>query len=156
MHHELQKYVIDRVLEDDGITGDQYGSFAPEHIKEERQRLKQERVSLYLACCLRVVSSAAAMITVYSCYSHQGILCHLQARAKARRQAEKDRLAQQADKKKAQARSQISAAGEKAKKTVQQARPRADPTDSSSESDSDSSSESSSDDESSSSSSDSD
>ena len=41
----LQKYVIDRVLEDDGVTGDQYGPFNPEHIKEERERLKQSKVS---------------------------------------------------------------------------------------------------------------
>lgn len=43
--------MIDRVLEDDGITGDQYGSFAPDHIKEERQRIKQERVRLLSTPC---------------------------------------------------------------------------------------------------------
>jgi len=37
--------VIDHILEDDGVTGDQYGPFDAETIKEERQRLKGEKVS---------------------------------------------------------------------------------------------------------------
>ena len=40
----MQKYVIDRILEDDGVTGDQYGPYDAETIKEERQRLKGEKV----------------------------------------------------------------------------------------------------------------
>lgn len=47
----LQKYVIDRVLEDDGATGDQYGPYAPEHIKEERERLKKQKVRLHHTRC---------------------------------------------------------------------------------------------------------
>lgn len=47
----LQKYVIDRVLEDDGATGDQYGPYAPEHIKEERERLKKQKVRLHHTLC---------------------------------------------------------------------------------------------------------
>ncbi|DBA84015.1 hypothetical protein WJX77_008857 [Trebouxia sp. C0004] len=39
----LKKYVIDRILEDDGVTGDQYGPYDAETIKEERQRLKGEK-----------------------------------------------------------------------------------------------------------------
>ncbi|KAL0047664.1 hypothetical protein WJX82_008800 [Trebouxia sp. C0006] len=64
----LKKYVIDRILEDDGVTGDQYGPYDAETIKEERQRLKGEK-----------------------------------ARAKARREAEKEKLAKQASKRKASA-----------------------------------------------------
>ena len=37
--------MIDHILEDDGVTGDQYGPFDAETIKEERQRLKGEKVS---------------------------------------------------------------------------------------------------------------
>lgn len=47
----LQKYVIDRVLEDDGATGDQYGPYAPEHVKEERERLKKQKVGLHCRRC---------------------------------------------------------------------------------------------------------
>ena len=46
----LQKYVIDRILEDDGVTGDQYGPYDEETIKEERQRLKGEKVSRQHDC----------------------------------------------------------------------------------------------------------
>lgn len=36
--------VLDRVLEEDGITGDAYGLFEPEFVKEERERVKREKV----------------------------------------------------------------------------------------------------------------
>ena len=48
----LQKYVIDGILEDDGATGDQYGPYDPETIKEERQRLKQRKVT---TSCMRML-----------------------------------------------------------------------------------------------------
>lgn len=46
LHCGLQKYVIDRLLEDDGATGDQYGPYDAEHVKEERDRIKRQKVRL--------------------------------------------------------------------------------------------------------------
>lgn len=35
--------VLDRILEEDGITGDAYGPYDPEYIEDERARRKEER-----------------------------------------------------------------------------------------------------------------
>lgn len=40
----LKKFVIDRVLEDDGAVGDQYGPFEPETIAENREILQRRKV----------------------------------------------------------------------------------------------------------------
>lgn len=57
LHCGLQKYVIDRLLEDDGATGDQYGPYDADHIKEERERIKRQKVRLHqtlvsVYCCI--------------------------------------------------------------------------------------------------------
>ena len=157
----LQKYVIDRVLEDDGVTGDQYGPFNAEHIKEERERLKQSKVSthhillqrhflghakldkllttrLQLLDCKFLGDSDVASLA--HCPRFCRSLHQLQAHAKARREAEKEKLAKQASKQKVQARSQIAAAGSKVKETAQKAVPTQKPASDSSSSDDESSS----------------
>lgn len=40
----LKKFVIDRLLEDDGAVGDQYGPFEPETIAENREVLQRRKV----------------------------------------------------------------------------------------------------------------
>jgi hypothetical protein len=40
--------VLDRALEEDGITGDQYGPYDPDYVKEERKRTQSEKVG----CCV--------------------------------------------------------------------------------------------------------
>ena len=42
--------VLDRVLEEDGITGDAYGPYDPEFIQEERERIAREKVRGCLTC----------------------------------------------------------------------------------------------------------
>ncbi len=37
-------FVLDRVLEEDGITGDAYGPYDPDFVVEERQRVAREKV----------------------------------------------------------------------------------------------------------------
>ncbi len=44
----LKKFVIDRILEDDGAVGDQYGPFEPETIAENRDVLRRRRVTISL------------------------------------------------------------------------------------------------------------
>ena len=44
--------VLDRVLEEDGLTGDQYGPYDPEFVAEERDRLKHRKVG---AVCMFAV-----------------------------------------------------------------------------------------------------
>lgn len=39
-----QVFVLDRVLEEDGITGDQYGPYDEEFIAEERDRQQYDKV----------------------------------------------------------------------------------------------------------------
>ena len=41
--------VLDRVLEEDGITGDAYGPYDPEFVQEERERITREKVRLPVA-----------------------------------------------------------------------------------------------------------
>ncbi len=36
--------VLDRVLEEDGVTGDAYGPYDPEFVQEERERIAREKV----------------------------------------------------------------------------------------------------------------
>lgn len=40
----LQIFVLDRVLEEDGITGDAYGPYDTDFVVEERQRVAREKV----------------------------------------------------------------------------------------------------------------
>ena len=40
----LQVFVLDRLLEEDGITGDAYGPYEPAFVAEERQRVAREKV----------------------------------------------------------------------------------------------------------------
>jgi hypothetical protein len=37
-------WVLDRVLEEDGVTGDAYGPFEPDFVQEERARIKRDKV----------------------------------------------------------------------------------------------------------------
>lgn len=37
-------FVLDRVLQEDGITGDAYGPYDPRFIQEERERISREKV----------------------------------------------------------------------------------------------------------------
>ncbi len=37
-------FVLDRVLEEDGITGDAYGPYDAEFIQEERERIARDKV----------------------------------------------------------------------------------------------------------------
>jgi hypothetical protein len=37
-------FVLDRVLEEDGITGDAYGPYDADFVVEERQRVAREKV----------------------------------------------------------------------------------------------------------------
>lgn len=46
----LKKFVIDRILEDDGAVGDQYGPFEPETIAENREVLQRRKVRLLQKC----------------------------------------------------------------------------------------------------------
>ena len=51
----LQVFVLDRVLEEDGITGDAYGPYDPDLVDEERRRVAREKVccpNLSLLVCL--------------------------------------------------------------------------------------------------------
>jgi hypothetical protein len=41
----LQVFVLDRLIEDDGIRGDEYGEFDKAVVTEERARLKREKVT---------------------------------------------------------------------------------------------------------------
>ena len=45
---QLQVFVLDRLIEDDGIRGDEYGEFEKTVVAEERARLKREKVE---SCC---------------------------------------------------------------------------------------------------------
>ena len=44
----LQVFVLDRVLEEDGITGDAYGPYDADIVAEERERVAREKVLLQL------------------------------------------------------------------------------------------------------------
>ncbi len=37
-------FVLDRLLEEDGVTGDQYGPYDPEFVVSERERLRRDKV----------------------------------------------------------------------------------------------------------------
>ena len=39
-----QVFVLDRLLEEDGVTGDQYGPYDPEFVVSERERLRRDKV----------------------------------------------------------------------------------------------------------------
>lgn len=41
-----QFLVLDRLLEEDGVTGDAYGPYDPDFVEEERDRLAQDKVHL--------------------------------------------------------------------------------------------------------------
>jgi hypothetical protein len=41
----FQVFVLDRLIEDDGIRGDEYGDFDKNTVAEERARLKREKVT---------------------------------------------------------------------------------------------------------------
>lgn len=41
-------FVLDRVLEEDGITGDAYGPYDADIVAEERERVAREKVLLQL------------------------------------------------------------------------------------------------------------
>lgn len=45
----LQVFVLDRVLEEDGITGDAYGPYDAVFVAEERERVAREKVLLQLS-----------------------------------------------------------------------------------------------------------
>ena len=66
----LQKYVIDRVLEDDGVTGDQYGPYTPETIKEERERLKIDKVrprnAVFEQCIVRCIEVDHCVLLMFA------------------------------------------------------------------------------------------
>ena len=50
-----QVFVLDRLLEEDGMTGDAYGPYDPEFVAEERQRVAREKVLFhtpYSCLCL--------------------------------------------------------------------------------------------------------
>lgn len=126
------------------MTGDQYGPYDPDTIKEERDRLKSQKViavdsmptSVYHKMHTRVRTSKL-LISAWFCLCHFGpdsCLVHfsfqshqpltlLQANAKARQQAEKEKLAKQAAKKRSQAQSQVSSGAAKIKNAVQDALP---------------------------------
>lgn len=42
--------VLDRVLEEDSVTGDAYGPYDAEHVKEERARLRVQKARAGLSC----------------------------------------------------------------------------------------------------------
>lgn len=42
--------VLDRVLEEDSVTGDAYGPYDPDHVKEERARLRVQKARRGLPC----------------------------------------------------------------------------------------------------------
>ena len=48
--HVFQVFVLDRLIEDDGIRGDEYGDFDKNTVAEERARLKREKVTPGIAC----------------------------------------------------------------------------------------------------------
>ena len=37
-------FVLDRLLEEDGVTGDQYGPYDPAFVASERERLREDKV----------------------------------------------------------------------------------------------------------------
>jgi hypothetical protein len=39
-----QVFVLDRVLEEDGVTGDAYGPYDADFVAEERERLQRDKV----------------------------------------------------------------------------------------------------------------
>ena len=54
-----QVFVLDRVLEEDGITGDAYGPYDAEFVAEERERAQRDKVGppqpllrSALCCCV--------------------------------------------------------------------------------------------------------
>lgn len=51
----LQVFVLDRLIEDDGVRGDEYGPYDKETVSEERARLEREKV---LAQCCKTQSNA--------------------------------------------------------------------------------------------------
>ena len=44
--------MLDRILEEDGITGDAYGPYDPDFVVEERQRVAREKVLSRIFCSL--------------------------------------------------------------------------------------------------------
>lgn len=51
--------MLDRVLEEDGVTGDAYGPYDPDFVEDERERLAEEEVrfSTFLDGSLHLVPS---------------------------------------------------------------------------------------------------
>ena len=41
-----QVFVLDRLLEEDGVTGDQYGPYDPAFVASERERVRQDKVRM--------------------------------------------------------------------------------------------------------------
>jgi hypothetical protein len=56
----FQVFVLDRLIEDDGIRGDEYGDFDKNTVAEERARLKREKVTPGIACNLRSTAASVA------------------------------------------------------------------------------------------------
>lgn len=52
--------VLDRILEEDGITGDAYGPYNPEYIEDERARRKEEKEADKRAAARRKAKKAGA------------------------------------------------------------------------------------------------
>ena len=42
--HGAQVFVLDRLLEEDGVTGDQYGPYDPDFVVSERERQRRDKV----------------------------------------------------------------------------------------------------------------
>lgn len=43
-HAPAQVFVLDPLLEEDGVTGDQYGPYDPAFVASERERLRDDKV----------------------------------------------------------------------------------------------------------------
>ena len=52
-----QVFVLDRVLEEDGMTGDAYGPYDADFVAEERERVAQEKV-LFASLPLVITTSS--------------------------------------------------------------------------------------------------
>lgn len=48
----MQVFVLDRLIEDDGVRGDEYGPFDKETAAEERSRLQRDKVLILMHCRL--------------------------------------------------------------------------------------------------------